>query len=577
MENSRPSDRFYFYFCLSFFIGMILRLYILQDQILLDDEWHSLDYVPGKSLYYLLTHWGISANTIPLNLYHFWMLQTTGWSEWLFRIPSLGAGILSLIFFPILLRGIIGDRPAGIFALLLAVSPLLIFYHRISRGYGAVSFLVFFSILCLYLWLTRGQFRYGVYYVLSGALAFYFHLFALVGVLSPFGFILLYRMRSRPADNDEHMHPTVPHLVVIVLSLFLLIGILMIPPFLQSPFPMVPEALDRANLKSLIGVISLVSGTENVLLMLVYLGLSIFGFILLWKQRKLFAGMLFFVFFFNFLAVITVNHPGIHIPLEISRFTICIFPISYVWVSSGINHLLTVIRLPSIIPVSICKDVLSILFIALFFIKGPLPATYDSPNNFTHHSAFQESYNQLKWEVSYDSHVASGYFINKTDVPPFYFQLSTQQQVKKIIEYPMYIGNHFNFYYYYQHFHKKNITAGYFTSITWLDSSRGCIFGNYYLDFPLSRISDKSKLKFTNMVDMENINDVKTTGAQYIILHKNLLHEMSHFPVQEGFSDNPPDLFQNDVYIPVIHLNLLYRKHFGSPVFEDPDLIVFKL
>jgi len=443
MKNNSSSPNFYIFFLLSLLIGIILRLYILTDQILLDDEWHSIDYVPDKSLYYLLTHMGTSANSIPMNIYRHMLLHTVGWSEFLLRIPSLFFGILSLMVFPFLVKKITGTRAAIIFSFLLAISPLLIFYSRVSRAYGAVSFLVFFSLISLYLWLISGRTRWAVSYVLSGALSVYFHLFALVGVISPFGFVFLYQISPETRKNENMLFPKPGHLAGVLLSLVILTGILLLPALLQSSFPLVPTE-DRASFHSFAGVIPLICGTANPFFIVIFMSMAIGGFTLLWKRSILLSGMFFFVVLFYFLAIKSVKHSGIHISLEIARFSICVFPISYMLAATGIDRFLSFID--RIKYGNMLTAGLAGLFFAGLFLKGPLPVIYGSVNNFTNHTAFQESYKPKDQERSYENQIASEYYIKRKDIPSFYFRLAIQEDAEKIIEYPMYIGNHYNFF-----------------------------------------------------------------------------------------------------------------------------------
>lgn len=125
--KDHPHFRFYFILSLSCTLGAILRLYDLPNQILIDDEWHSLTFVIGKTFSYVLTHFNPVDNSSPLfNIYDFLIYKFFWWSEILIRLPVILAGIGSLLFLPVLIRRILGDRVALIFSALLALSPFLI-------------------------------------------------------------------------------------------------------------------------------------------------------------------------------------------------------------------------------------------------------------------------------------------------------------------------------------------------------------------------------------------------------------------------------------------------------------------
>src|SRR5580658_1304084 len=166
--------------------GLFLRLYLLKDQVFADDEWHGLYYVIGKTPSWLFTHFSIpGATCIPLNLYTWALGVTAGWSEILLRLPLLICGMLCVLVCPWLARDLIGPRRAAWFALLLAISPILIFYSRICRPYSAVAFLGFALVLFAARWARFGGWRSGVLFIISAILAVYFHLFAVVTAMAP--------------------------------------------------------------------------------------------------------------------------------------------------------------------------------------------------------------------------------------------------------------------------------------------------------------------------------------------------------------------------------------------------------
>ena len=182
----------------AFLSGLWLRWYLLTDQVLADDEWHGLYYVIGKSPAWLLTHFSIpGATCIPLNFYTWLLGATVGWSELMLRLPSLVCGLLCVVAGPLLARDIIGPRRAALLGLLLAVSPLLVFYSRICRPYSAVALLAFTALLLAARWMQSGGFRPALFFVMTGVLAVYFHLFAVVTVAAPMLTALVFLVRGR--------------------------------------------------------------------------------------------------------------------------------------------------------------------------------------------------------------------------------------------------------------------------------------------------------------------------------------------------------------------------------------------
>ena len=141
-------------------VGIYPRLHLLSSQILLDDEWHSIRHVIDRGFVDVATTLSPRDNsTVPFNLYNWWLYRNAHWSEWTLRLPSVVAGILSLVLLPWLAGRTLGRRVAVVFAFLLAVSPVLISYSRFARPYSATVLLGFAALLLSHQWFTSGRAR----------------------------------------------------------------------------------------------------------------------------------------------------------------------------------------------------------------------------------------------------------------------------------------------------------------------------------------------------------------------------------------------------------------------------------
>ncbi len=575
---SKSSKNFWFFIILALVVGAGLRLYMLSDQILVDDEWHGLKYVANNSFTYIFTHFiGATATCIPMNLYRLFLLKTVGWSELLLKAPSLIAGLLSLIIFPLLTRKILGKRAALTSAFLLAISPLLIFYSRDSRPYSTVVFLAFISILSLYLWATEGSRKYAVIYILTAVLAIYFHLFAMVAVIVPLAYTFVIKAAQKYGYLDNQRIQIAPNLSAFVLAAAIIVALLsaiLVPPLMQNLVP-VPARVDQIKIDSMIDFSHILSGTANKFVTASFLGLLAFGQMRLCREKPLFGGIFLSTAILYFVALIISRPESIHVPIVISRYVIPLFPLSFILVGFGMDGVIKYFQTTKLIgthtySVALTNIVIPAFLIALFF-TGPLRWIYSYPNNFTNHPAFTESYQPPGWERPYNTYTEPALIMKASDIPDFYRWLAEQPEKFKIIEYPMDIVGDFNFHYYYQHFHKKTVLVGYITNpdIQGYGVPKGksmsLVTPGRYVDKMLSGVPDTNKLKFRNMVDMMNISAVWKSGARYIILHKYLSAEMV------------PSSFEGQMYMPVAYLNRLYRESLGSPIFENQDLVVFEI
>jgi len=564
-----------------FLVGAGLRLYLLSSQILLDDEWHSLKVVPGAHYAELLTRFNPWDNTSPLfNLYDLALYQNFGWSEFSLRLPVILAGLASLILLPIWVRKILGGRVALIFAGLLAISPFLIFYSRYVRAYGLVALLGFSALLSASQWLKTGWLRYAAGYVFMGALAVYAHLFALVAVLLPlalgFGFACFRRSQSTSAAGRRIAVSSGTLGLVAGVMLALLLPLLW-PVWLQSAG--LPWQKGHLTLPGILTAGSLLAGTVNGPLLGLFF-LSVLGGLGLLFRRDPLLGWMFLTTPCAYLLVLLASRPiGLDDGAVMLRYMIVVVPMSLTLVALAMDHLLH--RLPA-------KGIsrrLAIPCVAgalgIYYAAGPLPAMYQAPNNFTNHSAYQGSYRRHTWEFAEAHGVYPAYPAGTNAVPAFYFRLQDQPDCDTIIEYPFDVCDYNNLLYYYQHFHKKRVLAGYtcdprLLDVKWPASPSEPEFNVGYqtADGYLCAVADSGKLAFRNLVDITKPAAVLGSHAGCLVLHKYIM----------GLKIVSRPLAPQPVYgsIPIYYhsvevLKPAFARGLGPPVYEDEQIVCFRI
>jgi hypothetical protein len=563
----------------AFVVGAALRLAFVTSQILLDDEWHALDYSIGNSLSFLLTHASVpGATCIPLNVYTWALLQTVGWNETLLRLPALMPGIGALVVLPWLVGKAFRRRTTVVFAWLLAICPVLISYSRIARPYGMVGLTGAASVLFGYLWLVSGRRVHAVLHVACGVVAVYFHLFAIAPVAAPLACALCFKLApSGVRSAMERIRPSNRDVGLAIGAFAMALSVLVLPALVNAiggPMSSVVGAGDM-TIETLVGFASMLAGTASMPLVVLFHGLLAVGLVGLFKRAPLLASILLASAVFCYVSL-AITHPDlIHSARVVSRYVVAAFPLALVLVADGVGTLAN--ALPSAgergrwggLGTTVGWLASGALVVALF-ATGPMPRLYDGPNNFTGHAAFLESYAPQRWDRSYRSDVLRDAPVidGVAALSPFYRRLASDAECHAIIEYPMLVGDHFNLYYYYQHFHRKRVLAGYFRDLDLSNvSSVGWVMGNRYADFVMSREHDPDKLRMSNMIDMASTDSVRRSGATYVVLHRRLMTEM--FP--QAVAPAEPS------YGPVEYLTPIYRSGFGVPVFEDANLVVFRV
>lgn len=575
-ENERNRFRFFFVLGCIFAIGAFLRLYLLSSQILLDDEWHTLNHVVGKTFIDLLTHYNTTDNSsAPFNLYSLALLKTFGLSEYGIRLPAILAGFLGLIIPPLLVRQIFGERVALIFASFLAIAPFLIFYSRFARAYSWVALLCFSALLLAHLWLTTGELKYGTGFVLTAVLAAYMHLLAVIVICSAFITALSCRVFRPSSHQGQPERPAIPvSLKSIVLAAFVSIALLLLllwPAILQSGH--LPWRRGILTWSSILTAATMVSGTEQLALNVLFFSLSVAGQILLFKDTRQ-LGWIFLSTIGGYCVLLLASRPpGIHRGAVLLRYMIVAVPIALLLASVAMDYLLK--RLEKMKGGKFGIPVLGTgTFLICLYATGPLPAIYAAPNDFTNHSAFQGSYKKHTWEHSEALSVYPDFSINQDQIPPFYRWLSGQN-IKAIVEYPFDVCDYNDLFYYYQHFHKKRVIAGYCRNRELFGSTAPrqpgedrFAIGMLYPDGVLSRVTDPRKLVFRNMVDIDDAVALSQCSANVIVLHKYIValklmpHRLGTVPVHW----NPVDYFRAK-----------FEKTFGSPLYEDEQLVCFRI
>lgn len=175
-----------------------LRAFHLGSQALTGDEAWSLDIVSRSSLGDLLG--AVQSTDVHPPLYY---VMLYGWgalagrSEYAARFLSLGFDLLSLALLTYAGATLFGRRVAITVAVLVALSPISVFYAQEARMYALLVLLTLSSSLFCYRFLARGRRSDWLGYVAITALALFTHYFALFIVAFQDLFFLL-RLREHP-------------------------------------------------------------------------------------------------------------------------------------------------------------------------------------------------------------------------------------------------------------------------------------------------------------------------------------------------------------------------------------------
>jgi hypothetical protein len=151
---------------------------------------------------------------------------------------------------------------------------------------------------------------------------------------------------------------------------------------------------------------------------------------------------------------------------------------------------------------------------ALIFLTSPTVRELGyQPNNFRLHNAFQESYST--WSAN---HIFISDLFRQParspvqDIPVFYRDTPRFAKPCTLVEYPMMRGDDQNPYYFYQLRHHCDVVVGY---------SRSDPVG-----LVLHSVEDRDKLRFRQLVDLEDVAQLKQRSVDFVVVHLDVLREI---------------------------------------------------
>jgi hypothetical protein len=576
-------QRWLFFYIPAFIIGAFLRLYGLSNQIMIDDEWHSLNFVIDKSFWTLLTRVGSGANSIPENIYAYALLHTAGWSEMLLRLPSIVCGLGALLVFPLMVLKLYNRFAAIVFAWLLALSPCVIFYSRLCRPYSMVLFFGFLSLLSLFLWLRKGGVLPLLLYALSGSIAIYYHLYASIFVVTPL--VCLFALKIVEYFSPQLMsYQQLPSFRMLSLAggIIAALCLLLVPANFENPWWNNVLGKDKVTVQSFVNFMAILSGTHIPILTALFIFSAVLGiFVLL--RNELPVGIIVLSIVAVYVSAVCISkQESIHAAIQIARYGIILFPLTFLLVATAFCHIFG--KKCPYVATKYVRYFAAALFIGGLSYWSPLWRTYTFPNNFTNHSAFQDSYKPTDWSESRTRDLTLPppyYHMKKKYIPTIYSLLSAMTDVAGIVEYPMFIGDDYNQYYYYQHFHRKRMAAGYCPICVFPQLSIGkndLVFTNVPVDYVVNR-ADASysykKIRFRNIAPITRIPFLSERYHGWVlILHRHLIQEM--FPEKNIYEKEDP---YEDPYndFPWMSLEGLIAKEFGTPMFSDDKIVAWRI
>lgn len=515
--------------------GTALRVWQIDIQVLLEDEWHAIHKLLRAGALDILTHLGGADYSIPLTLYYQWLERHVGLSEWGMHAPSLVAAVVLLLVGPRLIARWSPLPVRAIWLALVGVSPLLVYHAKVARPYALTSLFSFIAIIAFRAWWLHGRRRNAVAYVASTFLCGWLHLVSLTFVLLPFVYCAaqsIVRLRaSSPAIERQSVMHALRRLVVLGIVTALPLGVALLPPLVIDWSDFTEKAgRDTVSAESIYRTLLMLAGTGHPAIGIAVWASVAFGFVRLRARDADLACYLATIVLAGVAVVAASRAMWISHALVLARYAIPALPFALLFAAEGVFAALVAVASAPLRPL------FAAALVAALVATGPIPREWQYPNQFWGHMMYQFDY-----DPAHNRYVD---LVGHVPIPPFYESLRSRAPGSvTLVEMPWRIESQFNPLARYQQVHRQRVLMALITP--------AC--GEYdWGQYPESRHG----MQMREMVHLSALLRGDIGDADYLVVHRH--------PPQEPW----PDLRG---CLPLV------EARFGTPVYRDEQMLVFAL
>lgn len=515
-------------------VGVWLRYYQLDLQILVEDEWHALHKILHAGFADIYDSFGRSDHSIPLALYDRWLMLHGGLTEWTMRMPMLVAGIALLATAPLMLRRDTDRATRALWVGLLAVSPLLVYFSKIARPYAITVLAVFIAVIAVRRWWRVGGPGWAAAYLAGACAAAWLHPVTLGFTLLPLAYFGVGAIRAAIRNDSRALL----RLAALAAALLLLVAATLGPPLYHDWNAMVAKTGEHAmSIQSVYRTWLMLAGTGSPFVLVAVAALGAYGVIALRRRDRELVRYFAVLIIGYWLLLALSGATWIQHPLVQARYLLIVLPFLLFATATGAIALARAARWRATVPITIVA--VPLLLLAL----GPLPHSFYYPNQFLGHARFQYDYDEAE-----NPYVT---LAPKLGFPAFYAELARLPPASiTLIETPWNLESQFNPLPFYQQRHRQRIKIGMVNGVCGERS-----FGEY----PES----ERGLRMRHVAHLSALLRGKRYGADYLVVHR------TPWTIAPGV---PPTQWPDvEACLPLI------RAQLGTPVFTDDQIVVFAL
>jgi hypothetical protein len=366
--------------------GAALRLDQFTSQVLIDDEWHAVHQILQRSPGALFLDFGFSDYSIPLGIYDWTLAHWFGLTDTAMRLPMLLCGLATIALFPLFAARRLGLPVAALYAVLLAMSPLLVLYSRMARPYAITLLLAWIAHAAFHrhLQATNGRWSACITYGVAASFAAWLHPIVVPFVLAPFLWASWHWRTLPPLMRRDYLI----RLLQLAIPTGIAMTALLLPPLVANPVSMsLKSGVDLLDAGTLVGVWFAWLGTPSALVVALCIALAACGARDVWQRlpeaRTGVVGIL-----LTLLALVVTRPMWSFMPLSVARYLLPFLPLLLLAIAAGTIRIAHRIATPASPPKRMAGFAVALLPCIALASQSPLPEMLRQTNAQTLHLAY---------------------------------------------------------------------------------------------------------------------------------------------------------------------------------------------
>ncbi len=520
--------------------GAWLRLDQFAAQVLIDDEWHVVHQVLRHGPGAMFLDFGYADYSIPLGILAWFEAHWWGLTEVMLRTPMLVCGITVLIAFPLYVAPRVSRAASALFAVLLALSPLLVVYSRLARPYAITLLLGWVAHAAFQRWhaVPRGRIAAGATYAATATLATWLHPLLAPFVLAP----LVWEAGSLCRRTSPERRARVVRLLLLAGATGLMVAALILPPLVANPQSLAAKSgADAPGIATLAGVWYAWLGTPSTAAVAVCVALAAWGAPDVWRALpEARTGALGIAL--TLVAVLLSRPMWSFNPLTLARYLLPFVPLLLLFVAAGAARLAYRLVAPVSVPARISFAVVAALPVIALAAGWPLAPMLRHPNaqalDSLYYMDFRPEKNPI---VPYQATIP---------LSPFWASLAGQPAGSvRIAAAPFYFESYDWDAPRWERLSRQRVLPGYLSGL--------CV------DARWGEVPADARFRFRNAVRLADDDALVRRRIDYVVWQKPYVRQSKGRPVAIGAD--------------TAHCEAALRGKFGTPVFEDSTIIAFRV